>query len=1111
MKRGLILVVICVTVGGFYSSVVSGKEARSSRKQTLMERFSIVRDAFTRKSSSNSSNRSNRSQKSSQQAKRRSTASVSQPSQPQQAAKVAAARPKKKSAGPRPLLPRVQPSDLLPGRMFSGQPASYNSDAEPNTITTPRVGSARLARRSPPMNRTHELESALADLLEPTAESSDNNGAVSSTLVAEIASATDQLGDTVSPIYELDDVDVAYETDQEMPPEDQPFTTAADTTEQPADVVAESSVAETENEESQVAGTEVAQSQVAELPATETSDPETPAPETQEAETQVAEAEVVEVPEIETPVAETQVTETQVAQMPVTENQSPIRLQPAESNPIADSQEVMLPQLSEESLSAIEEQPLVAESIAAIDEAPMVVAESPATLEAAEQAAPQMAAQLAAPEETPVVAVEQTLVETPEESLEETLTETSDEMLLEAPVETLADAPEDSLLVAPALPGSENLIEEAPVKAEPLLPSRSEIEELAEIQQQTISQEQLALEERIAAAAAVMAAEQAAQAQIEAAEREALQEEAIQNEALLAETPAEDLQAQEELSDSEPMMENPPVEQDVALAEDSPQPLPVVIASDVAEEQESYAMESQLSEPSQSEAVDQSAADQIAPPLALINLDPAEEDEQLLFSNEQPQIVSHVEGPRRISVGSEAIYRVTLQNNGGAAARAVKSNIRVPAWAELIGVSASQGTFHQIEQSDNSVVLQWQLPDLQAHASQTLQVKLMPEDNRALQLGVQWSYEPADAETVVEVQEPQLEMDLTGPNEAIYGKPVRYRLTLSNPGSVPAENVEVHLVPFGKSENSGSDHNFGRLLPGERKEVELELVAREVGELVMQAKAVAEGGQEIEAIKTVTCLKSEIVIDWRGPEVKYAGTPATYYFRMYNPGSISTDPVEVNLQLPNGVEVLAASEGFTRDSELGSISWQLSGLEPKEERFLEVKCSLDQPGNNELLISAKTAGGDLRQMKAVRINVIAVADLKLDVSDPQGPMAVGEDAEYLIRVRNRGNLAARGINVVALFSEGIDPTAVEGVRYSARDGRVAFQTIDSLDPGNEVVLRIRAEASQPGTHIFRTEVYCQDLDIKLAAEETTRFFLDENRWDDSNTPQSASQSEKVWR
>ena len=47
--------------------------------------------------------------------------------------------------------------------------------------------------------------------------------------------------------------------------------------------------------------------------------------------------------------------------------------------------------------------------------------------------------------------------------------------------------------------------------------------------------------------------------------------------------------------------------------------------------------------------------------------------------------------------------------------------------------------------------------------------------------------------------------------------------------------------------------------------------------------------------------------------------------------------------------------------------------------------------------------------------------------------------------------AARGVNVVAMFSEGIEPSHVEGGQHSINDGRVAFRTIDNLAAGSETV------------------------------------------------------------
>jgi hypothetical protein len=108
-------------------------------------------------------------------------------------------------------------------------------------------------------------------------------------------------------------------------------------------------------------------------------------------------------------------------------------------------------------------------------------------------------------------------------------------------------------------------------------------------------------------------------------------------------------------------------------------------------------------------------------------------------------------------------------------------------------------------------------------------------------------------------------------------------------------------------------------------------------------------------------------------------------------------------------------------------------------------------------------------------------------------------AVYEVRIKNRGQSAAHGVNVVAMFSEGIDPSHVEGGQHTIRDGRVSFRAIDNLAAGGETVFKIHAKASQSGTHIFRAEVACDELDVKLAAEETTRFFTEDERWADAST------------
>ncbi|MCA9259025.1 MAG: hypothetical protein KDA61_07490, partial [Planctomycetales bacterium] len=476
----------------------------------------------------------------------------------------------------------------------------------------------------------------------------------------------------------------------------------------------------------------------------------------------------------------------------------------------------------------------------------------------------------------------------------------------------------------------------------------------------------------------------------------------------------------------------------------------------------------------------------------------------LLLSFQQPMIGFRVEGPRQITVGREARYRVTLGNAGQTEARDLVATIEIPSWADVADSRASNGVVENANDATegNTRQLSWRLYTMPGGAQQTLELMLIPREGRDLQLGVHWTHAPVGTEAVVEVQEPMLDMEISGPADVLYGDPQRYTLSLSNPGTGAAEDVKIELMPPGGDEHSLVTHPVGELAPGDRKTIELELTAREAGELTVRATALATGGLRAETVKNVLCRKSELEIDWRGPDEKYAGTTATYYFRVRNPGTAASSPVNVELKLPTGAEFVNASDGFNLSDAKDAVVWRLSGLRPEEEQFMEVQCRLTRPGANSLTLTAATTDGKLTDAKTIAANVVALADLKLEIVDPKGPIPVGEAATYTIHIRNRGTTEARGINVIGLFSDGIEPTSVQGGQHSINDGRIAFRTIESLPAGGELTLKIDAEAKSEGTHLFRAEVVCEDLDIKLSAEETTRFFVDEFRWDNASNAYS---------
>lgn len=477
----------------------------------------------------------------------------------------------------------------------------------------------------------------------------------------------------------------------------------------------------------------------------------------------------------------------------------------------------------------------------------------------------------------------------------------------------------------------------------------------------------------------------------------------------------------------------------------------------------------------------------VDPPIsAQPKIAPEPVDEDLLFTQRMPVLVSKVSGPRTIVVGREATYRVLLANRGDVGADRVVTRITVPEGAEVVGARSADGT---IEREDNSGEILWRASHLGASQILKLDLRLVARTGTPIELGVTHSHRPIDGRTLVEVQEPKLQLLLLGPDEVLYGKPQVFRLTLSNPGTGSAENVRLNLTPPGGDNLRTTSHDFGIIAAGEERTVEIELTAREAGELAVNASATADGNLTADVSKEVFCRKPELTVDWRGPADRYAGAPAVYYFRVRNPGTATAPDVVLDVDLPAGFEIAPTAQ--TPPIKNGRLAYRVGSLRPDEDRYFELRGVMRTAGANSITLRA--AGSDETRSEVVNAvtEVIALADLKLDVLDPKGPVATGQEVAYEIRVTNRGSNTAHQVSVVGLFSDGIEPHHVDGGTCEMRDGRVAFETIDRMAAGEQRTFTIHARAHEEGTHLFRAEVLCRDLDIKLAAEETTRFFIDE--------------------
>ena len=456
-------------------------------------------------------------------------------------------------------------------------------------------------------------------------------------------------------------------------------------------------------------------------------------------------------------------------------------------------------------------------------------------------------------------------------------------------------------------------------------------------------------------------------------------------------------------------------------------------------------------------------------------------DDQIRMSTSGPALRIDTVGPRSIMIGKEATYSVTLSNVGNQSAKDVFVRMELPEWVNVVSQEASVGTAQPQEDDGTGQRLIWNVTQLAARGQETVQLKVIPMKNRNFGLAIDWTVRPESSLAQIEVQQPQLELSVFGPKDILYGETAVYTIQLTNPGTGDATDV---AIDFSYGAQNLPTKRVGTLAAGAQTEISVELTSRQAGKLPVSAVATGGEGLRASAAEEVLVRRAQLELSVAGSQRKFAGGVGTYEVRVRNTGNATATDVLAKVLLPSGSKFIAGSE--LTPANQGFVK-RVGPLAPNAERVFTVQCQLTQPGDNRVEVHAE-AESELAASGSFVTRVDALADLKLQVNDPQGPTAVGTKASYEIVVENRGSKAAEDVKVVAQFSEGIEPIRAQGSVAEIVPGQVLFQTIPRIGPGEKVKMTIIAVAEKAGNHRFRVETTTTEPETRLVAEESTHFF-----------------------
>jgi hypothetical protein len=456
--------------------------------------------------------------------------------------------------------------------------------------------------------------------------------------------------------------------------------------------------------------------------------------------------------------------------------------------------------------------------------------------------------------------------------------------------------------------------------------------------------------------------------------------------------------------------------------------------------------------------------------------------ENSLIEMKTPSIDIQTYGPPTVGVHKRAQYKLVVTNQTSHDAEHLTVSVELPQWVNIDNVSTTIGR-REAGTQQRSQRVNWVIDRLSAGSAQTMTVDATPTKAEHFDFVVDWTIQTHSSGSKITVTEPRLEMNIAGPNEILYGETAMYKVTVRNPGTGLAENIVVMLPEA----LGGERQSIGDIAPGQDKTFDVELLARAAGELNLTTIASGAGELQTSASRNIIVRRPELDIAIIGPPLKYAGTVGQYEIRITNKGDAIARDVTAALALPAGVQFIEGIEGVEANNNI--IGWQIGTLDVGDSRTYKISCQLNSEGNTKIELGAR-GSSDIAGIAQCVTKVESVADMVLAVEDPKGPLPTGQKQTYKIRVKNRGTRAARQLNLVMQYSEGIEPTTAQGLTHQVVPGQVIFTPIASVEAGEEMTVEVIAQALTAGTHRFRAQLTTDDGEVYEVAEGTTRFYGD---------------------
>jgi chemotaxis signal transduction protein len=310
------------------------------------------------------------------------------------------------------------------------------------------------------------------------------------------------------------------------------------------------------------------------------------------------------------------------------------------------------------------------------------------------------------------------------------------------------------------------------------------------------------------------------------------------------------------------------------------------------------------------------------------------------------------------------VYGIAARNTGTRPVFHARVEHDLPAGMRYLGATPAPEV--------NGRRLTWHLGDLGPGEFRHLKVRVQP-DPRASERPAERATFRASCTLQTVLARPRLALKLLGPEMVECGKEAALEVVVGNPGTAPAKDVRLESrFPRGLRHPTADDppeENLGTLAPGEVRRVTLTATASRPGLQTVEVFVRGAPGLEASARTEVEVTEAALRLGLLGPVRCILGREITCRLDLFNPGSAAARQVQVLYAVPEGFDLVRATDEGTFDPASRCLVWTLDRIFPGDTHTLKVHLLPKLPGEVLHRAEARAAQG----MEAHAESVVSIA------------------------------------------------------------------------------------------------------------------------------------------